>query len=364
MKRLKVQYEKFKAAKMKRLQEKQQQEYENIDATKVNSIQSFSKYKGLPQIKTSSTGFNTDRGFYANTDTRMTMRTRNNMKSSRSNYIEQVAKKKFVIPEIKHSTQRRFQWDQELKKRAQSQLQQEKQEINQSIEDLSMYDKDQAVNPSQLDINTPRDTINQESASMLGINNQNENLNNQSTSDINGNKTRNDDSHLYGVELINDLKINEARKQSQSRKSIDFSRRSTPFSQVPNLNFDRDTPFDDAVRDDSPLDPLLDRATPRRIKKRIKQIKVKSRMEEQENTERAIESRNLRNNYDKHDPQLNGFELHGQNLRVESQTTVRPLANMNYKNAEDKAKVRVASQLYSSMMTPRSYMSHQDQYLD
>lgn len=195
-----------------------------------------------------------------------------------------------------------------------------------------MYEKDNVNNPSQLDINT-------ESVSMLGTN-PNEAFNNQSTSDINADKSRND-SHLYGVELINDLKINEARKLSQSRKSIDYSRRSTPFSQVPNLNFDRDTPFEDeTIRGDSPLDPLLDRATPRRIKKRIKQIKIKSQLIEQENTERALESRNLRNNYDKHEPRLDGFELQGSNIRVESQTTVRPLANMNYKNAEDKAKVK------------------------
>lgn len=115
------------------------------------------------------------------------------------------------------------------------------------------------------------------------------------------NNGNNPDSHLYGVELINDLKERDereherknqySRKSYGSRKSVDFSTRSTPFSQVPQLNFinddldGADTPFENDA--DSPVEAQLDRTTPRRVKKKIKQIKLKQRLEEQENTRRV-----------------------------------------------------------------------------
>jgi len=43
---------------------------------------------------------------------------------------------------------------------------------------------------------------------------------------------------------------------------------------------------------------------------------------------------------------------------VKNDAKVRPLANINISNAEEKVKVRATSRLYSSMMTPRSYMSN------
>lgn len=55
--------------------------------------------------------------------------------------------------------------------------------------------------------------------------------------------------------------------------------------------------------------------------------------------EKELESRNRRNNYDDHEPQLDGVGLMGNSIRVESQTRVRPLANMNFKKAEETAKV-------------------------
>ena len=114
------------------------------------------------------------------------------------------------------------------------------------------------------------------------------------------NSSNQNDSHLYGVELINDLKENDQRRNysrkksitDNNRRSVDFSRRSTPFSQVPNLVLESrnggETPFDD--HPDSPLDPQLDRATPRKIKKRIKKIKQTQRIEEQEITHRVMKA--------------------------------------------------------------------------
>lgn len=116
----------------------------NVDQNKVNSIQNFSKYKEtLPQIrKPQQMGHAfTDRPNYQhqqysnNQPTYQSLnpnyyqsgylsdRSRAANKSSRSNYKDQIVRKKFVVPEIKHSNLRRFQWDQDLKKRAKSQLQ-------------------------------------------------------------------------------------------------------------------------------------------------------------------------------------------------------------------------------------------------
>jgi hypothetical protein len=41
----------------------------------------------------------------------------------------------------------------------------------------------------------------------------------------------------------------------------------------------------------------------------------------------------------KFEPHLDGFQLTGATIRVEADAKVRPLANMNYKNAEEKVKV-------------------------
>ena len=87
------------------------------------------------------------------------------------------------------------------------------------------------------------------------------------------------DSHLYGVELINDLKTNDSKRTDYKN---DYSRKSTTFSNS-NHFYDSnhaETPFE--AQPDSPLDPLLDRATPRRIKKRIKQFKAKNQTEQQQ----------------------------------------------------------------------------------
>lgn len=59
--------------------------------------------------------------------------------------------------------------------------------------------------------------------------------------------------------------------------------------------------------------------------------------------QKELESRNRRNNYDDHDPQMEGVGLMGNSIRVESQTRVRPLAGMNFKKAEETAKVSVSS---------------------
>lgn len=59
--------------------------------------------------------------------------------------------------------------------------------------------------------------------------------------------------------------------------------------------------------------------------------------------QKELESRNRRNNYDDHDPQMDGVGLMGNSIRVESQTRVRPLAGMNFKKAEETAKVSVTS---------------------
>lgn len=125
----------------------------NVDQNKVNSIQNFSKYKDtLPQIRKGQMGHAyTDRPNYQqqqynnnNQPTYQSLnpnyyqsgylsdRSRAN-KSSRSNYKDQIVRKKFVVPDIKHSNQRRFQWDQDLKKRAKSQLQNEMTRSNEVI---------------------------------------------------------------------------------------------------------------------------------------------------------------------------------------------------------------------------------------
>ena len=152
---------------------------------------------------------------------------------------------------------------------------------------------------------------NDDTTSLLDINN------NPSMNDLNSihnqsihefdlkklNNNNNQDSHLYGVELINDLKERDARelerknqysrKSRASGKSVDFSSRSTPFSQAHQLNFIRDdidgteTPFEHDL--DSPVEDQLDRTTPRRVKKKIRQLKLKQKFEEQERTHRVGE---------------------------------------------------------------------------
>jgi len=70
--------------------------------------------------------------------------------------------------------------------------------------------------------------------------------------------------------------------------------------------------------------------------------------------------------YPKFQPDVEGFEIQGSTLRVDASTKVRPLANMSFKNAEDTARIRATSRLYSSMMTPRSqfYGTDLDHVLD
>lgn len=150
--------------------------------------------------------------------------------------------------------------------------------------------------------NIQKDNPDNDDTSLLDQNQSTHDLQNPSIVLNEPESSNNPDSHLYGVELINDLKERDdreherknlySRKSYGSRKSVDFSTRSTPFSQVPQLNFindemdGADTPFENDA--DSPVDAQLDRTTPRRVKKKIKQIKLKQRFEEQENTRRVI----------------------------------------------------------------------------
>jgi len=97
---LRIQYEKFKKAKLLKLANKNNYLENNVDKNKVNSIQSFSKHKGLPQIKSSMNGYLSDRSFYKN-DGYLTDRSSKNPKSR----LNQMINKKIVMPEIKHSNQ-------------------------------------------------------------------------------------------------------------------------------------------------------------------------------------------------------------------------------------------------------------------
>ena len=136
--RIAMQFQKFKATRRMKLADRSPNH--QLDPTKVNSIQSFSKYKDtLPQIHQKVGHAQTDRPAYQEQQNHnyynpgyLSDRSIGN-KSSRSNYKEQIIRKKFVVPEIKHSNLKRFQWDQDLKKRAKSQLQNEMTKSNEAI---------------------------------------------------------------------------------------------------------------------------------------------------------------------------------------------------------------------------------------
>ncbi|CAF0743400.1 unnamed protein product [Brachionus calyciflorus] len=135
----------------------------------------------------------------------------------------------------------------------------------------------------------------------------------------------------FGTELINDLRL--PRITSPNRKSTPDTSRLISNLQTPsglNTTFDQQSVIQE-----------------RQIKKRSKQSKE------------SISSRGKESRLSKqHEPQLDGFQLSGSTLKIDGNAKVRPLANMSYKNAEDKAKIRATSRLYSSLMTPRSYYSN------
>ncbi|RNA24545.1 hypothetical protein BpHYR1_030117, partial [Brachionus plicatilis] len=130
----------------------------------------------------------------------------------------------------------------------------------------------------------------------------------------------------FGTELINDLRL--PRIKSPNRKSTPdtFRMSSIQAPSVMNTTFDKESVIQE-----------------RKITKRTK----KSR--EIKNGKESRLSKQF-------EPQVDGFKLQGSTLTIEGDAKVRPLANMNYKNAEDKVKIRATSRLYSSLMTPRSYL--------
>ena len=113
----------------------------------------------------------------------------------------------------------------------------------------------------------------------------------------------------YGTELINDLRL--PKLKSPNRKSTPDTARLISSLQTPsviNTTFDQQSVIQE-----------------RKITKRTKQQKNNgkdSRLSKQ------------------FEPHLEGFQLSGSTLKIEGEAKVRPLANMSYKNAEDKAKVK------------------------
>ncbi len=145
---------------------------------------------------------------------------------------------------------------------------------------------EKSMNKSNDDINDSIVNYNQEARSMIDMNANKNDENFDSVLDLNIDPDFKNNSHLYGFELINDLKDTDRKSNYQSTRS--YSRKSSIGSLMPKLNFDsyeNDNTFEGRNLNSS----MLDRATPRRLKQKINQLRNKSRQEDEENTHRVSE---------------------------------------------------------------------------
>lgn len=110
----------------------------------------------------------------------------------------------------------------------------------------------------------------------------------------------------FGTELINDLKLPKLKSPNRKSTPDTFRMSSIQVPSVMNTTFDKDSVIEE-----------------RKITKRSKKPK--------ENKDSSLGK--------KFEPQFDGFKIQGSTLKIEGDAKVRPLANMNYKNAEDKVKV-------------------------
>jgi hypothetical protein len=145
---------------------------------------------------------------------------------------------------------------------------------------------EKSMNKSTEDIGNSLTTYNQETRSLNDMNGHKTEDNFESVLDLNIDQDLKNDSHLYGFELINDLKETGRKSNYQSTRSMSYSRKSSIASQMPKLNFDsydNDNTFEGRNLNSS----LLDRATPRRLKLKIDQLRNRSRQEEEVKTQRV-----------------------------------------------------------------------------
>lgn len=121
--------------------------------------------------------------------------------------------------------------------------------------------------------------------------------------DDNSNKNQNQ----FGTELINDLRLPKIISPNMKSTPDTFRMSSIQAQSVMNTTFDKESVIQE-----------------RKISKRTKKLR--------ENKKESRLSKEF-------EPQVDGFQLHGSTLKIKGDAKVRPLANMNYKNAEEKVKV-------------------------
>lgn len=119
-------------------------------------------------------------------------------------------------------------------------------------------------------------------------------------------EAQNRNQSQFGTELINDLRLPKLNSPNRKSTPDTFRMSSTQVPSVMNTTFDKDSIIQE-----------------RKITKRSKKPK--------ENKESRLSKQ--------FEPQFDQFKIQGSTLKIEGDAKVRPLANMNYRNAEDKVKV-------------------------